>query len=385
MYIQITDHCNMTCAHCGYGCSPEKNNFITVGQFNNAISIASEIKSQFLTIGGGEPTLHPDFWKFFDIAINRIGAVSIVTNGTQYETCKSLFELSEKDENISVCVTLDKYHDSKMIDKRLFKHIKNKPELRKKNTNVSITPIGRAKSLSRKTNSINNGKCCFGPNPTMFVNGNIGICGCPDTQIIGNIKDNLRSDLVTKLKDIIFQPEFEEFKCSKGYNDYLLMKKEILHTYQQNMSKEQLNENFPKSKMPGTLNYIRWMVNKSKEPINTFTTNSYLDVDTALLLLSQDGTIDISHHHIITFLSKIDFDINKVLVENGHDFNFTILTESEKDWLERFNSLSFEKKDLIDRLLNWGSPKLLEAIDKRLNDVEESHNEFFGNLNISEG
>jgi len=40
MYIQITDHCNMSCGHCGFSCSSRKKNFMPVEIFKKALSFA---------------------------------------------------------------------------------------------------------------------------------------------------------------------------------------------------------------------------------------------------------------------------------------------------------------------------------------------------------
>ena len=61
MYIQITDHCNMTCAHCCYSCSPRKRNFMSKDVFVKALDLCD---LDDISIGGGEPTLHPLFWDF---------------------------------------------------------------------------------------------------------------------------------------------------------------------------------------------------------------------------------------------------------------------------------------------------------------------------------
>lgn len=84
MYIMITNRCNRYCGHCCFDCNP--NGDETEGQDMSAETFRLAIKQSngYITIGGGEPTLHPLFWEFVGLALKECEeSPYIVTNGTR--------------------------------------------------------------------------------------------------------------------------------------------------------------------------------------------------------------------------------------------------------------------------------------------------------------
>jgi hypothetical protein len=94
--IEITNHCNLECPICivqnrhNYTMSREEFGGILDGL------VAKEGVLETINLSGGEPTLHPDFMHFLDMATARteISRVSISTNGlrcaTDYAFCEEL-------------------------------------------------------------------------------------------------------------------------------------------------------------------------------------------------------------------------------------------------------------------------------------------------------
>ena len=85
MYIQITNKCNMNCAHCCFSCGSNGID-MSIKTYKKALKLCEEYDSPPF-ICGGEPTLHPQFEKILLLAINSasiIGEyeVGIVTNGS---------------------------------------------------------------------------------------------------------------------------------------------------------------------------------------------------------------------------------------------------------------------------------------------------------------
>lgn len=114
MYIQITDHCNMACAHCCYSCGPRKKNFITTKMFEAAL----EFDNGYLAIGGGEPTLHPQFWEFVGIGLAVCDGVWLATNGSQTKITLRLANMARRGV-LGCALSQDFYHsqiDQKVID-----------------------------------------------------------------------------------------------------------------------------------------------------------------------------------------------------------------------------------------------------------------------------
>jgi hypothetical protein len=77
---------------------------------------ALELSSQYgdsVTLGGGEPTLHPKFWEFFGkaLATDCDGPPYIVTNGTNKDVSIALARMA-KGGVIGAALSQDRYHDS---------------------------------------------------------------------------------------------------------------------------------------------------------------------------------------------------------------------------------------------------------------------------------
>ena len=85
MYLQITTKCNMTCAHCCYSCKPGRGKHADYHDILDAISFASDM-GEIITIGGGEPTLHPRFFDILKRCLWAFDYVWLATNGSQTET-----------------------------------------------------------------------------------------------------------------------------------------------------------------------------------------------------------------------------------------------------------------------------------------------------------
>lgn len=74
MYLQITSRCNMLCRHCGFACTARGHD-MSPEHFHKAIALAAEYE-QHVTIGGGEPTLHPHCKEFMQHAQWELAHVS---------------------------------------------------------------------------------------------------------------------------------------------------------------------------------------------------------------------------------------------------------------------------------------------------------------------
>jgi organic radical activating enzyme len=113
MYIQLTTRCNMTCEHCCFACTSKGVDLPKELAFR-AIDQAAE-NCDSITIGGGEPTLHPDFWEILAYAIEQgenvaESWVSIITNGKRTEDALALAFLADHCL-LSAELSQDSYHD----------------------------------------------------------------------------------------------------------------------------------------------------------------------------------------------------------------------------------------------------------------------------------
>lgn len=111
MYIQITDRCTMLCEHCAFSCTRQGID-MSRRVFRDALRLVRE-QDGYITIGGGEPTLHPLFWDFVGLALSSVEDVEIgihiVTNGTNRPAALQLARLA-RGGILSAALSRTDYH-----------------------------------------------------------------------------------------------------------------------------------------------------------------------------------------------------------------------------------------------------------------------------------
>lgn len=187
MYIRITSRCNMTCEHCCYSCT-EHGEDMTLETFRNAI----EYNPDSVSLGGGEPTIHPLFWQFLGEAISRCeDFVWLATNGKITNIAVALAKLAQK--GIIYCeLSQDDYHDP--IDEEVYEafhvddywnHSYHKYKGETGNMGIRTTKVidvGRAKE-----NELGVIHSCCCSELVVQPNGDVYSCGCPDAPCFGNV------------------------------------------------------------------------------------------------------------------------------------------------------------------------------------------------------
>ena len=202
LYIQITTRCNMKCKHCGFACT-KKGHDMSMETFQKAIFMARD-HGTYITIGGGEPTLHPLFKDFvmhavWELASNSVEAgfpaVALITNGSNTELSLNLAKLSQTGV-IWASVSHDEYHDP--IDPRvlsaftppassnnIFGYSQAKIEQHDyrgiRDTSENLMPFGRGKKWVKSHQG-----SCFCDSLLIDPKGEIFPCGCK-IKSIGNI------------------------------------------------------------------------------------------------------------------------------------------------------------------------------------------------------
>lgn len=183
MYIQITTRCNMTCAHCGFACS-KRGKDMTMDTWVRAVRLARE-REDYITIGGGEPTLHPLFWQFLGFLFSCYTlhwpedsyGVSIVTNGSRTDDAEALAGMARRGM-IAASLSQDSYHDE--IDSRVVRafqknSVPDNGDLRSIVTVRNITAFGRAKSWGNREG-------CFCEGLFVDPEGKLWTCGCREVR-----------------------------------------------------------------------------------------------------------------------------------------------------------------------------------------------------------
>lgn len=176
MYIQITTRCNMSCAHCGMNCTHEGED-MSVETLKKVLNLGL---SDSYSIGGGEPTIHPEFWQMFGLIIGQADEYAwMATNGSMTDTAIALSRLSKGSSCFGVALSQDSYHDP--IDWRVVQAFE-----RDGNEIRNVTGF-----------EINSGRCDWGTEgcicKEIFVkpNGDIHMCGCSDSPKIGDCDEGI--------------------------------------------------------------------------------------------------------------------------------------------------------------------------------------------------
>ena len=104
MYIQLTDRCNMRCEHCCMESHPKRKRFMSDSVFEACIDLALQYDMYYITLGGGEPTLHTNIFKYIK-TLKKLywhNELSIqpfmVTNGKNYARALKIYKETQPDE-----------------------------------------------------------------------------------------------------------------------------------------------------------------------------------------------------------------------------------------------------------------------------------------------
>lgn len=85
LFFELTDRCNLSCRHCGSGCSGKKDHFLDAGRVMKVleeVSGACDAREVMICLTGGEPLLHPALTEIIRSARELGFPVGITTNGT---------------------------------------------------------------------------------------------------------------------------------------------------------------------------------------------------------------------------------------------------------------------------------------------------------------
>jgi hypothetical protein len=163
----------------------------------------SQCDDEYITLGRGEPTVHPHFEKFLLLAMAGCpnGGVHVITNGKHKERASMLLGLA-KAGAISAELSLDDYHEpidpetedawreeAERVSKcrRMNHETRSNVGIRNTTANHEPFPHGRAVTeLGYEKENASNDICpCDGP--IFKPNGDVMLCGCDNAPKIGDI------------------------------------------------------------------------------------------------------------------------------------------------------------------------------------------------------
>ncbi|QNK80339.1 mycofactocin radical SAM maturase [Nakamurella sp. PAMC28650] len=80
---ELTYACNLACAHCLSSSGRRDPRELTTGEAKAVIDELERMQVFYVNIGGGEPTVRPDFWELVDYATAHKVGVKFSTNGVK--------------------------------------------------------------------------------------------------------------------------------------------------------------------------------------------------------------------------------------------------------------------------------------------------------------
>ena len=233
-YLQITTKCNMACEHCCFNCGGDqpyehmsmatlKKAFKFMYAFGPVCNIA---------IGGGEPTIHPDFWNMFgaimEFAAKNEARVFMVTNGKLQFRAMALSMLcnSASESGFAVELSADSFHEE--ISNSVISAFKHNDCHVRENRDYSVySESGRARETGAYGQTAymfdhpdSNNTSCLCDSTFIYPNGDIKQCGCEGrwnlnddwepNPILGNVS------AVWPSKSKLFNEDGDYIGCWKG-------------------------------------------------------------------------------------------------------------------------------------------------------------------------
>ena len=202
MYIKITTRCNMSCEHCCYSATKDGED-MAIEMFKKILDKwhqEIDCGNGYVTLGGGEPTLHPKFWDFVELAW-KYGRPWMVTNGSNKKDALLIAELAKKGYLHGV-LSLDKWHDPisrEVIDAfteglthqdhgRFKCMISTTDPNDRREIRTVILPYAGGRAVQFEVST----KSCPCPGFQFVPSGDIYPCGCDDAPIIGTVDSGVK-------------------------------------------------------------------------------------------------------------------------------------------------------------------------------------------------
>lgn len=211
-YIQITNRCNLTCTHCAFSCLDFGVDMSIDTFINSCIFYNNFIRDTdtVFSIGGGEPSLHPNLFDFIAICFEYDIQPMVSTNGTIEVISLALADIVDCGLIKNVQLSYTEFHKNQLLtvsDKVLERYsVENNPNFIDidnysgtilATTVDPIIKVGRASLLSESVYS------CLGKGPHILPNGDVKTCICPTSTKLFNVN----------LYDLDYVKSLSYYKC----------------------------------------------------------------------------------------------------------------------------------------------------------------------------
>jgi uncharacterized radical SAM superfamily Fe-S cluster-containing enzyme len=131
--FEITNSCDLNCPIC-LGQTQDRGYFISPDEMTSMVDKVLEYAGpgQIVTLGGGEPTVHPEFFKLVDILKKSdMHDIWVYTNGCRI-ACDPNLARQLAEENLNVVLQWDGFNDD------MYTTLRGRPLLEEKNGHWSI-------------------------------------------------------------------------------------------------------------------------------------------------------------------------------------------------------------------------------------------------------
>lgn len=244
-YLQLTLKCGMKCGHCCYSCGPrgKHGDYHTILQ---GIDFASSLGNKSISIGGGEPALHPQFFNILKKCLEDFDYVWMATNGSQtkimrrlsnildgndypedfecdcteeeiedgYCNCMEKYDTIYQEGKLGVALSQDYFHDA--IDPWVVKRWEDR--VRRKHSGYEIRNVTQsrdgasAQGRAKRTGS-GWGEHCVCSDILIRPNGKLKLCGCERSPTIGDVWNGIEE----KWEKVLQEDEsFRDTNCYKS-------------------------------------------------------------------------------------------------------------------------------------------------------------------------
>jgi hypothetical protein len=188
MYLQITTRCNMSCGHCAFACGA-KGEDMSIKVVEAALEAFG---GEGISIGGGEPTVHPRFWQIFGIVLSEVEPEGLwmATNGKRTKDALRLANLARRGV-LGVALSLDQWHDR--IDPDVIKAFQRGPfghgpgaDLRETRMVQKVSYRGRVEEWDVGEALVEVVDWCVCEDIVVDPSGAVWSCGCKEENF-GNV------------------------------------------------------------------------------------------------------------------------------------------------------------------------------------------------------
>ncbi|WP_369812943.1 mycofactocin radical SAM maturase [Frankia sp. R43] len=102
---ELTYACNLSCVHCLSASGRRDPRELSTEQCESIIDELQAMQVFYVNVGGGEPTVRPDFWHLLEYAVNHQVGVKFSTNGVRIDAARARYLAST--DYVDVQVSLD--------------------------------------------------------------------------------------------------------------------------------------------------------------------------------------------------------------------------------------------------------------------------------------